>query len=106
MATVSLTCFYYVQTTYTLLRCSNLYRRTYAHAHTEVAVSVFKTHWEAQPTYQYIHKFLKEKKNSSDAIHMIILTTILLPFVSREHFCTLPDINDGVISAHMNSPDL
>lgn len=106
MATVSLAFFYYVQTTYTLLRCSNLYRRAHAHAHTEVAVSVFKTHWEAQPTYQYIHKFLKErKKRSSDAIH-IILTTSLLPFVSREHFSTSPDINDGVISAHMNSPDL
>lgn len=64
--------FYYLQITYTLLRCSYVYRRTYTHAHTEALSLSFQTHWKAQRTNQYIHTQVSQRENSCNSTHLYI----------------------------------
>lgn len=62
------------------LWCSYLYRRTYTHAHTPKRC-LFKMHWKAQRTNQYIHKFLKEKMAVTQCTCTSIMT-ILTTFIA------------------------
>lgn len=92
--------FYYVQITYTLSDAASC---TDIHTHMltpECCLCLLdtQTHCEAQQTYQYIQAFLKEKTALIQFISIIVILISLLPFVSREDFCTLPDtIINGII---------
>lgn len=100
--------FYYVQITYTLsdaATCTDIQTHMLTPEGCLCLLDT-RTHWEAQQTYQYIQEFLKEKTALTQFISIIIILISLLQFVSREDFCTLPDIiiNGIIWNFHVNSP--